>query len=264
MKGNTFLLVISFSFLFACEKPIDIDLNSSDPKIVIVGSISSVTGDYTVTLTRTVNFDETNEFPAVSDALVRISDDAGNTETLNETSPGVYSITTLQGVPGRTYTLEVTADGEIYTAISTMPLPIDIDTITIENDEENHPLAAVRFQDPSGIENYYRLTQLATERFRFSGIVDDDRLQDGRMITISVPAISSRGNMVLRPGDSITVVLQSIDKNVYEYLRMLNELEQEDILGQTALSANPVSNFSHGALGYFNAYSQKAKTIVIQ
>jgi hypothetical protein len=264
MKSNTFLPIISFSLLFACETPIEVDLNSSDPKIVIVGAISNVTGDYTVNLTRTVNFDDANEFPTVSDALVRISDDAGNIETLSETSPGVYRINTLQGIPGRTYTLEVTADGEIYKAISTMPSPVNIDTVTIEDGEHPHQEAVVRFHDPSGIENYYRLTQLATERIRFSGIVDDDRLQDGSIIRLSVPAISGRGSIVLRPGDSITVLLQSIDKNVYEYLRMLNELEQEDVLGQTALSANPTSNFSNGALGYFSAYSQTAKTIIIQ
>lgn len=258
MKSITFFLIISFSLLSACEKPINMDLNSSDPKIVIVGAISNVPGEYTVKLTRTVNFDEANEFPAVSDALVRISDGTGNIETLSETSPGVYSMNTTRGIPGRTYTLEVTANGEIYKAISKMPLPVNIDTVTIEDGEQSFQEAAVRFHDPPGIENYYRLTQLASERIRFSGIVDDDRLQDGSNITIFIPAIPSRGS------DSLTVLLQSIDKNVYEYLRMLNELEQEDVLGQTALSANPTSNFSNGAVGYFSAYSQTSKTIRIQ
>jgi hypothetical protein len=32
---------------------------------------------------------------------------------------------------------------------------------------------------------------------------------------------------------------------------------------QAAAPANPVSNFTHGALGYFNAYAVKSKVIVI-
>lgn len=264
MKSSALFAVIFSSLLFACETPIEIDLNSSDPKIVIVGSISDGSGGHTVKLTRTVNFDESNEFPTVSGALVTISDDAGNTETLNETSPGIYSISSLQGVPGRTYTLEVTTDGKTYRAVSTMPLPVEIDSVIIGRGQEIPIEVSATFHDPAGIENYYRLTQITSVKINVSGIVDDDRLQDGGIITISAPVVTLSGSIMPRPGDQVTVMLQSIDKNVYEYMRMLFELEQEGVLGQTALSANPTSNISNGALGYFSAYSQSVKTIVIE
>jgi hypothetical protein len=264
MKSSALFAIILSSLLFACEVPIDIDLNSSDPKIVIVGSISNASGDHTIKLTRTVNFDESNEFPTVSGALVTISDDAGNTETLTETSPGIYSITSLQGVPGRTYTLEVTTDGRAYKAISTMPLPVEIDSVAVGRGQEIPIEVSVTFRDPAGIENYYRLAQITSRSITPTGIVDDDRLQDGGIITISAPVVTFNGNIMPRPGDQVTVMLQSIDKNVYEYMRMLFELEQEGVLGQTALSANPTSNISNGALGYFSAYSRSVKTVVIE
>jgi hypothetical protein len=260
MKTNIFCLLI-FVFLFCrCEKPIDVDLNSSDPRIVIEGAISDVPGDYHVKLTRSVNFDESNDFPVVSGALVKLSDDAGNTEALMETSAGVYSVTKVQGVPGRTYTLQVIDDGKVYTAISKMPLPVKIDSVIIENrpsESIDDRVASVKFQDPSGIENYYGITQIS-KWGRFANIIiDDDRLQDGSTITISTPIIS-------KERDSVTVVLQSIDKNVYEYLRMLEELRQEGALRQSVSAANPVSNFSNGALGYFSANSRSVKTIVVR
>lgn len=264
MKSSALFAIIFSCLLFACEMPIEIDLNSSDPKMVIVGSISDVSGGHTVKITRTVNFDESNEFPTVSGALVTIGDDAGNTETLTETSPGIYSITSLQGVPGRTYTLEVTVEGRTYKAISTMPMPVEIDSVTVGRGQDIPIEASVTFRDPAGIENYYRLTQIASGNIAPYGIVDDDRLQDGGIITISAPVVTRSGNITPRPGDQVTVMLQSIDKNVYEYMRMLFELEQEGVLGQTALSANPTSNISNGALGYFNAYSRSVKTIVIE
>jgi hypothetical protein len=264
MKTSIFCLLI-FGFLFVrCEKPINVDLNSSDPKIVIEGSISDVPGNYSVKVTRSVNFDESNEFPTVSGALVMLSDDTGNTEVLRETSAGVYSVTELHGIPGRTYTLEVTDDGTIYTAISKMPLPVKIDSIFIEKKTSDPFEANARFQDPAGIENYYRLAQLSKTGRISNIIVDDDRLQDGRPITISTPVISNRSIFRLEPGDSVTLVLQSIDKNVYEYLRMLEELRQEGVLSQSVLAANPVTNFSNGALGYFSANSRSIKTIVVR
>jgi hypothetical protein len=265
MKKSIFSLLLFLLLFCACEKVIDVDLNSADPKIVIEAAIADAGGGYTVQLTRTVNFDEPNVFPPVSDAFVEISDDAGHTEILNETLPGIYSITALQGVPGRTYRLEVTVDGKTYSANSKMPFPVKIDSITIEkrtSDPFNASEAHVRFQDPAGIENYYRLTQFAKNRVR-NIIIDDDRLQDGEAITISSPVVSNNDNFRLNPGDSVTVVLQSINKIAYEYLSTIHELSQEGFRGAPASPANPLSNFTNGALGYFSAYSLTAKTIVI-
>jgi hypothetical protein len=257
---------MSLLLFCACEKPIDIDLNSSDPKIVIEGGISDGQGSFTVKLTRSMNFDESHEFPAVSDALVKISDNAGNIEVLHEVSAGIYATTTMRGIPGRTYALEVTDDGEVYTAISTMPSPVHIQSASIEKGISVPFEISAKFLDPPGIANYYRLKQVIERGGSSAIIVDDDRLQDGSTITLLLPLVVGdfgNGPPALRSGDSVTVVLQSIDKNVYEYLRMLNELQQEGLLGEPASSANPTSNISNGALGYFNAYAVTTKTIVV-
>jgi hypothetical protein len=52
--------------------------------------------------------------------------------------------------------------------------------------------------------------------------------------------------------DTIQMQLDAIDKPVYDYF---NTLQQSTLSQTTAAPANPISNFSNGALGYFSAYS---------
>src|SRR5688572_7546758 len=101
------LTVLSLVMCGSCEKVIDIDLNQSSPAVVIEGDITNETGPYTIRITQSINFDDRNEFPPVSDAVVTVSDSEGNRELLTEVSPGVYETETTEGIPGRTYTLEV-------------------------------------------------------------------------------------------------------------------------------------------------------------
>lgn len=72
------------------SKVINVDLNSSSPKILIEGSISDQPGPYIVSLSQTIDFDQDNTFPPVIWAGVIIGDDAGNIDTLNEVRPGKY------------------------------------------------------------------------------------------------------------------------------------------------------------------------------
>ena len=66
-------------------------MNSSEPQTVIEGNIGT-TGDSTlIKITKSINFDESNNFPLVQNAIVTVSDDAGNSETLTEISAGNYS-----------------------------------------------------------------------------------------------------------------------------------------------------------------------------
>lgn len=252
-------LLIILLALSSCQKEIDVDLNSKSPQIVIEAEISDQPASCKVKLTKTVNFNETNSFPAVTGAVVRISDDIGNSEILTETSSGIYSSSTLQGVPGRTFTLEITSNGKNYIAISKMPEPTNIDTLKVENSFfGSDRFVNVEFQDSAGIENYYRIIQEVNGIAKTNIFLASDYLQDGDLLS---QILFSRGSDSLVSGDSVAVLLQSIDKGVYEYFRTLSELSYGG--GQTTTPANPLSNFTNGALGYFNAYSVRSKTIVI-
>lgn len=258
MKKFFFFSASALLLLSACTKVIDVDLNSQDPMIVIEANISDQPGPYTVSITQTVNFSETNSFPTVSGAVVIISDDAGNTETLVETSAGIYQTTTTQGVPGRTYYLNVTANGKTYTAQSKMPALVTLDTLLLEQSllfgSESY-LVIPLYQDPPGKGNTYRcLETINNERVDESFLFNDDfsdGLINGQPILNFTDSVGT--------GDTIAIELQCIDKPVYLYFFSL----QQTTSGQTGAPANPVSNISNDALGYFNAHTSRTRFVVI-
>ena len=245
----------------SCEKVVDIDLNASSPRIVIEGSISNQSGPYFITLSQTVNFDETNVFPPITDANVVMSDNVGNSESMIETLPGTYKTLSMQGIPGRTYTLTVTADGKKYVAASTMPSPVNIDYLTVQNQyfgRNQMKVINVQFQDPPDIKNYYRFVEVRNgieQKFIF---LYDDRVRDGSTITSSLFADED----TLRVGDNVLVLLQCIDKGVFDYFRTMRQASGGGG-PQAASPANPLSNFSNDALGYFNAYAVRGRNIII-
>ncbi|MBK8614621.1 MAG: DUF4249 domain-containing protein [Flavobacteriales bacterium] len=117
----------------ACTKEIDLDLDDKSNKVVIEASVNEGTGPHTVRLSRSVAFDTPNDFPAISNATVVLSDDQGNSEQLIETSPGMYSSSTLAGVQGRNYQLSTTVSGTTYTAQCRMPPAVPLDTVRIDS-----------------------------------------------------------------------------------------------------------------------------------
>src|SRR6478752_4359801 len=92
----------------SCTKVISVDLNAASPKIVIEGNIYNIPGPYRIELSKTVAFSDANVFPPVRGAIVTIVDQTTNlTDLLSETSAGVYTTHTIQGIPGHTYLMTV-------------------------------------------------------------------------------------------------------------------------------------------------------------
>ncbi|HEY4935911.1 MAG TPA: DUF4249 family protein, partial [Puia sp.] len=186
MKGFapiTFILIFLF---YSCQKVVTLKLNTVPLQIVIQGEVTDSAGPYSITINQTVDFYADNVFPPVSGAIVKISDDEGVTDSLIEYSPGVYSTHMLQGRPGGTYTLSVFAQNTNYSAVSTMPMPVGLDSVTLESTNgfgNQRVNAIVNFQDPAGIKNYYQFIEYINGKlFNKEIFVFDDRLSDGKYI----------------------------------------------------------------------------------
>ena len=87
-----------------------------------------------------------------------ISDDHALVDTLTEASPGTYQTHTFwQGVPGNTYTLSVVSSGKSFSAVSTMPLPVPLDSVTFQQTAGDNGKTVIQavanFQDPAGVPN---------------------------------------------------------------------------------------------------------------
>jgi Domain of unknown function (DUF4249) len=249
--------------ILACKKVVRVDLVDVTPRIVIEGNITDGPGPYQVLLSQTVNFSANNTFPPVTGATVTITDsNSGKAEQLIEVDSGVYLSLALMGLPSHTYQLVVVAAGQQYTASSKMPLPVRLDSVTLEANvtlnNQREINAVVNFQDPPGITNYYQFTEAVDGRVIPDIFVFDDRLSDGRYIQEPLFNDSS----YLQVGDTLQVTMNCVDQNTYNYFYSLANVVGGNGL-QSATPANPTSNISNGALGYFSAHTTTVDKLLI-
>jgi len=258
MKNIFLLSGIAITLLStSCQQVIDIELNDKDAAIVIEGNITDQPGPYTVSISKTVNFSDPNTFPGVSGAFVVMYDNVGNIDTLTETTAGTYVTSSIQGMPGRTYTLSVTSEGKTYTANSTMPQAITLDSLVLVQSGGfgGSPYYVIpQWQDPLGTGNYYRNIEYVNGE-RVGAFLYDDAFADG--LVNGQPLLNF--TTVLEPGDSVRVEFSCIDAAAYLYFYSMEQTANNN----TAAPANPESNFDNDALGYFNAHTFSEKTVVI-
>ena len=253
-------LTICSIVFHSCQKVVDINLNDSSPQIIIEGVITNTPGTYQVQISRTVNFSAANNYPAISGALVVIADKTSSiTDTLSENSAGIYITHSIQGISGHTYDLFVSSAGQTYSASSTMPFPVPLDSIAMtrrSNFAANGFRTHCYFQDPASIANYYTFNQLINRKKLNGTNVFGDRLSDG--LYISQRLFSDTADIKI--ADTVLVEMNCVDRTVWNYF---NTLQNGGVIGLTA-PANPTSNISNNALGYFSAHSVQSKTAVAQ
>ena len=256
--------------LSSCEKIVSIDLNKANPHMVIEGIVTDQQTPDSVVLSKSGDYFEASlSFPPVPNALVTVSDNLGTLDTLKEDVPGTYRTSSLKGLPGRTYTLSVAADGNIYSAVSSMPEKVLIDSLYAT------PLRAfdgdvgynlyVMFKDPPTPGNYYRINLRISRSLPPDSITGEryhlfsDKLTNGNVVTLRM-----RTGRSVVTGDTVTVELLSIDKSSYDYFRTLNAILTSDRAPTSLAPTNPNTNLTNGSLGYFSAYAIDSKKIILQ
>lgn len=262
MKIRILPLLIA-GLAFGCEKVVDVKLKNSEPRIIIDADISNQPGPYLVKLSKTVDYNNSNEFPHVSGAIIKISDDAGNVDTLKETSPGVYQMLTIQGVPGRQYYLMVQTEDKTFNATSTMPFPVELDSLSISEENifgESEKNINIHFTDPAGIKNYYRFVA-SIDGIPFKAHASDDKLYDGKPVAISIEPEETSEFTAIKPGDKIEVEMQAIDVGVFKFFLSLAPYLDN---GPPAVPANPITNIGNNGLGYFSAHSTSKINLIVK
>lgn len=259
MKNNRYLSIFTLLpvllFFCGCEKVINLELKDSDPKVVIYADINDQTDFQFVRISRTYNFTEPNKFNGATGARVILTTQSGAVINFSEITPGVYQSPRFRGRAGQSYTLDVTLDGQKYTAVSTMPEKVYLDSLNFRQvsffgKTSTHIVA--NFEDPLDVQNQYRYL-LTVKGKVVEDVVSEDRFNNGKRVSNTIYHDLND----LKVGDPIELELQCVDRNVYKYYFSFGQNMGEG--GPPVSPSNPLSNFSNGALGVFSVHTSSIR-----
>jgi hypothetical protein len=257
--------ILSLVLLSSCEKVIDIDLSKVEKKYVIEAILTDAPGAKVI-ITQTKDFDQDNTFPGISGATVTITEAGGATTTLSETTAGVYEAPALAGTSGKTYLLNVNIAGKVFTASTTMPQKINMDTVYITDEfffGGTRKIVNVENNDPPGFGNSYRFIQYVNNKREDQIMIRNDEYSDGRKVVSKLFYFSDDEDKKIKSGDIVRVDFLCISPDMYKYWYSLDRSATGSGSGGQATPANPVSNMRGGALGYFSAHTIQTETIVV-
>jgi len=294
--------VLSFlAFLAAaCEEEFIPESVSAPPQIVVEGYIEAGQrpGPPYVILTRSVPFfsrfsTEDLENTFVHDALVRVSDGekaveltelcldelseeekrlAGALFGFNPDSLGfnfcVYIDLSfsMRGEEGKTYSLEIEAEGQRLKAVTSIPYHVALDSLKFREPpgEPADTLAQLLcyLADPAGAANFYRYQVAINSNGYISPIasVFDDRLIDGQQVEFPLLRPEPRGAQdidfetfgLYAVGDTVTLKWISLDEAHYNFWNTLefNSANQGPFSSYTLIDSN-----IEGGLGIWGGLS---------
>jgi len=260
MKRYIIILPALIFLLTSCEKVVNINLNNAEARYVVEGEVYQGTDTVEVHVAKTTDYYGFAPQTQINNAVVTLWDNQGDTVSVPSVGNGRYELPGFTGIPGRAYHLKVTVDGMEFSAMSTMPLPVNIDSVSKEFKEkdfrkEGYEVAA-RFTDPATVANYYRVVYTINDTLQ-------DKPEDLYLLTDKF----NNGKPVkadlfrrFESGDKIVFELRGMDERVYDFFSSL-----DDVLNNQngPAPANPNTNIQGGALGYFGAFTTSTGGIVI-
>jgi len=209
-------------------------------------------------VTRTVNFDENRAFDPVNDAEVIVRASSGRVYSFTSAGNGRYIHNNLSLNAQTSYTLQVNVADKMYTASSSLPDFVEIDSLGITKEDifnETYYFVNLKFQDAPNVSNYYLYTMSVNDKPFTFNTVFSDKFNDGLNITHQLGG----NDLTLNSGDQIKIRRHLINKDVHKYWS-----EFQSTNPGSASPGNPTSNISNGALGYFSVSNVKEYAVEIQ
>ncbi len=313
LNTNRLLPAIALGALMlqACEKEITVDLPITEPKVVVEGTIESGQPPLVI-LTRTQSyFAETSVASIaasfISEAVVTIDD--GSTihvldricsdlipDSLLEEAAAAIGIDAallaaaniciwtkldMQGEEGRTYRLDVQADGKSLSAITTIPNAVALDSLWFRlamqrPDDDTLGFIWARLSDPDTIGNSYRWLAKRLNGDKDGGFVPpffsvfEDRYINGLTIDFNF----NRGALpfseadddnneergFFKVGDTVAVKFVSIGVDEFTFYNSF----QNNVATQGDVFSNPANAMGNinGGLGIWAGWGVRYDTVV--
>lgn len=292
MKKCFGIAIISLLFL-SCEKDINFQPDSQEPKLVVDAQIETNTPPMVV-LTNSLNYFSTINAAILANAFVHnakiIIADGTKTHQLKEYSYTLngntfyyYSndianpATAIIGTNGKHYTMNITVNGNSYSSTTNIPLLTKtIDSVwwkkAPNNPDTTTTVVMARITDPPGLGNYIRYFTRNRNSNPFlpgENSAFDDQVIDGKTYDATVTQGIDRNKTISRDsagyfyrGDTVTIKFCNIDKATYTFWNTWEFAYQS--VGNPFSSPNKViGNISNNALGAFCGYATQFKTVII-
>lgn len=271
MNRYILLFIISFFAISACRELTELELPEQEPNLVIEGEITDTLSPHSIRITLTQNYFSKAPVPVVEDAVVQISDDAGNTELLRYAGDGFYVADSLEGVIGRTYTLEVNWQGQVYVSSGRLLPEPTIDSLVVRFREATPPV----FEEGYYIYVYGNIAPGGSRQYRFKTylndslyndrtdlLVPDDRFFPDNLSNVFLP-------YVFEQFDTVKVEMYTLNPDMYTYYVELRTLLFNDGGLFSPPPRNPTSNIRNitnpkqPPLGYFQVASKESARVVV-
>lgn len=220
------IVFISFLFFISCEEVVDVELSTTEPKLVVDATINWNKGTsgniQTIKLTTTTGYYQ-SEIPKVSGATVIIENSSNQEfyfieEIIPSGNSGLYKCINFIPQLNETYTLTITYLGQNYSATEKLLPSPAISDIEQRNDlgfNSDEIGLKINFNDFLNQENHYLV--------RFDSTINPfpeyqtipDEFAEGKKIS----ALYS--NEKLKKGELINISLVGTSETFYNYMTML-------------------------------------------
>lgn len=279
-KISYIIALVGILLFNSCEETITLDLDQVEEKVIIDGLITTDNTNHYVKISRSAGFYEDGDTEKVRNAVVTISSNNGSTynfvhnpSNLDSLNGYYYSATPFSGEIGATYNLSVQLDGELYEATDQI-MPIgSIDSLTYELSEDANngdfeldvpgPYYAVFFNamEPQETVDYY-LFKFYRNGKRVLEFGTDVYYSDDELLGEEVDNLEIASYYAL--GDSVTVEMMSLSREGFIYFQDLSAVLNNDGGMFGPIPANPRTNLTNGALGFFQASAVDRSSVVIK
>lgn len=281
----TQVLVYAFALgLAGCETVINAKLDTGPAILSVDGVLTDQAGPQTIRLTQTAAYFDNRPAPVAAGAIVTVTDNFSTTYAFTDPDQDGYYVWTpatndTLGKIGRTYSLRIQYQNDIYTAQSAINRVPHIDSIIFQNEnvtpvsKEKGYRSEFYVRDVSGATDYYRVRYFRNGILQnrpadiitaYDASFNNNANTDGLLFIRPLRRAANPEKFYL-PDDEVSIEIQSLTFDAYTFLQAF-----QTQLTNTGLFASPSANVPTNlvntttpdkpATGYFMTVAVRSRT----